>query len=109
MREEGDSEDKNKQDQNNQKNPQNKDDKQQPPQNPKRKPGQISPEQVKSLLEAMNQQEKKVQDKVNAKKKLKGFLLRQRKIGKHNAKTPHAFWCYKCMLAFETSSGTGKL
>lgn len=30
--------------------------------------GQLSPEQVKSLLEAMNNQEKKVQDKINAKK-----------------------------------------
>lgn len=76
--EEGDSEDKNKQDQNNQKNPQNKDDKQQPPQNPKRKPGQISPEQVKSLLEAMNQQERKVQDKVNA-KKVKGVPVKAKK------------------------------
>ena len=36
--------------------------------NKKRKPGQLSPEQVKSLLEAMNNQEKKVQDKINAKK-----------------------------------------
>jgi tetratricopeptide (TPR) repeat protein len=30
--------------------------------------GRLSPEQVKSLLEAMNNQEKKVQDKINAKK-----------------------------------------
>ncbi|WP_106791637.1 tetratricopeptide repeat protein [Aquimarina sp. Aq78] len=30
--------------------------------------GKLSPEQVKSLLEAMNNQEKKVQDKINAKK-----------------------------------------
>ena len=31
-------------------------------------PGQLSPQQVKSLLEAMNNQEKKVQEKINAKK-----------------------------------------
>lgn len=31
-------------------------------------PGKLSPQQVKSLLEAMNNEEKKVQDKVNAKK-----------------------------------------
>ena len=42
------------------------DKKKQPP--PKPKPGQISPEQVKSLLEAMNNQEKGVQKKVNAQK-----------------------------------------
>lgn len=35
---------------------------------PKPVQGQLSPEQVKSLLEAMNNQEKKVQDKINAKK-----------------------------------------
>tara|TARA_B100000767_G_C19778637_1_gene544487 strand:+ start:6468 stop:7298 length:831 start_codon:yes stop_codon:yes gene_type:complete len=35
---------------------------------PPPKPGQISPEQVKSLLEAMNNQEKGVQKKVNAQK-----------------------------------------
>ena len=43
---------------------------------PKR--GQLSPEQVQSLLEAMNNQEKEVQDKVNA-KKLKGTPVRGRK------------------------------
>lgn len=31
-------------------------------------PGQLSPEQVKSLLEAMNNEEKKVQEKINAEK-----------------------------------------
>jgi len=31
-------------------------------------PGQLSPQQVKNLLEAMNNEEKKVQDKINAKK-----------------------------------------
>ena len=42
------------------------DKKKQPP--PQPKPGQISPEQVKSLLEAMNNQEKGVQEKVNTQK-----------------------------------------
>lgn len=40
-------------------------DKQQPP---KQVQGQLSPQQVKNLLEAMNNEEKKVQDKINAKK-----------------------------------------
>ncbi|MEB3347133.1 tetratricopeptide repeat protein [Aquimarina gracilis] len=35
---------------------------------PQRPQGQLSPQQVKSLLEAMNNEEKKVQDKINAKK-----------------------------------------
>ena len=38
----------------------------QQPQQPR--PGQLSPEQIKSLLEAMNNEEKKVQDKINAEK-----------------------------------------
>ena len=42
------------------------------------RPGQISPEQVKSLLEAMNQQEKNVQDKVNA-EKAKGVPVKTKK------------------------------
>ncbi len=37
-------------------------------QQPQQVQGKLSPEQVKSLLEAMNNQEKKVQDKMNAKK-----------------------------------------
>ena len=45
---------------------------------PQPKPGQISPEQVKSLLEAMNQQEKNVQDKVNA-EKAKGVPVKTKK------------------------------
>ena len=45
---------------------------------PPPRPGQISPEQVKSLLEAMNQQEKNVQDKVNA-EKAKGVQLKTKK------------------------------
>ncbi|MFT5078778.1 MAG: Ca-activated chloride channel family protein [Patiriisocius sp.] len=38
------------------------------PQQPQPTPGKLSPQQVKSLLEAMNNEEKKVQDKINAKK-----------------------------------------
>ena len=49
---------------------------QQPP--PKPKQGQLSPEQVKSLLEAMNNQEKRVQDKVNA-EKIQGAPVRGEK------------------------------
>ena len=45
----------------------------QQPQQPRQK--ELSPEQVKSLLEAMNNQEKEVQDKVNA-EKAKGTPLR---------------------------------
>jgi len=44
----------------------------------KPKQGQLSPEQVKSLLEAMNNQEKKVQDKVNA-EKIQGVPVRGEK------------------------------
>jgi tetratricopeptide (TPR) repeat protein len=43
-----------------------KDEKEQ--QKPQPQPGQLSPQQVKSLLEAMNNQEQKVQDKINAEK-----------------------------------------
>ncbi|MBU2940975.1 tetratricopeptide repeat protein [Lacinutrix sp. C3R15] len=35
---------------------------------PQQQPGQLSPQQVKNLLEAMNDQEQKVQDKMNAQK-----------------------------------------
>lgn len=41
-------------------------------------PGQLSPQQVKSLLEAMNNEEKKVQDKMNAKKQ-KGAKIKSDK------------------------------
>jgi tetratricopeptide (TPR) repeat protein len=51
----------------------NPQEKKQPP-----KQGQLSPQQVQSLLEAMNNQEKKVQDKVNA-KKVKGVPVRGKK------------------------------
>mgnify|MGYP001302323701 CR=1 FL=1 len=50
------------------------------PENEKQSPkkGQLSPQQVKSLLEAMNNQEKKVQEKINA-KKTKGIPVRGKK------------------------------
>lgn len=44
-------------------------------QNQKRKPGQLSPEQIKSILEAMSNQEKNVQKKINA-KKVKGSPIK---------------------------------
>jgi tetratricopeptide (TPR) repeat protein len=50
-----------------------KDQKQQKPQ-----PGKLSPQQVKNLLEAMNNEEKKVQDKINA-KKVKGAKIKTEK------------------------------
>ena len=60
-----DKKDQNKGDQKDQKN-------QQPP---KPRPGQLSPQQVKNLLEAMNNQEQKVQKKMNAKKE-KGVAVK---------------------------------
>lgn len=48
----------------------------QQPQQPQ--PGQLSPQQIKSLLEAMNNEEKKVQDKINA-EKAKGAKVRTEK------------------------------
>jgi len=45
---------------------------------PKPAQGQLSPEQVKSLLQAMENQEKKVQEKVNA-KKVKGVRVKSDK------------------------------
>lgn len=51
-------------------------DEQQQPQQPQ--PGQLSPQQIKSLLEAMNNEERKVQDKINA-EKAKGAKTRTEK------------------------------
>ena len=72
------------QDQKNQQ-PENKDgDKQQKqPQDqkegqPKPRPGQLSPQRIKNLLEAMNHEEKKVQEKLNA-KKVKGVPVKTEK------------------------------
>lgn len=44
------------------------DDQDKQPQPPQPRPGQMSPQQVKNLLEAMNNQEQKVQEKINAEK-----------------------------------------
>lgn len=41
-------------------------------------PGKLSPQQIKSLLEAMNNEEKKIQDKINAKKQ-KGAKVKSNK------------------------------
>jgi Ca-activated chloride channel family protein len=46
--------------------------------NQQQQPGKLSPQQVKNLLEAMNNQEKKVQEKINA-KKAKGPKVRAEK------------------------------
>mgnify|MGYP000881994552 FL=1 len=54
------------------KDPKNQNKNQQP------QPGKLSPQQVKNLLEAMNNQEKKVQEKINA-KKAKGPKVRAEK------------------------------
>lgn len=51
-----------------QKKDEGKDGEQEQPQQPQPQPGQLSPQQIKSLLEAMNNEEKKVQDKINAQK-----------------------------------------
>ncbi|MDT0676425.1 tetratricopeptide repeat protein [Autumnicola musiva] len=48
------------------------------PQQPQPAQGQLSPQQIKSLLEAMNNEEKKVQDKINA-EKAKGVKVRSEK------------------------------
>ena len=53
----------------------NKDKEQKPPQP---KPGQLSPQQIKNLLEAMNNQEEKVQEKINA-EKTKGAKVKNEK------------------------------
>jgi len=44
-------------------------------QQPQQQPGKLSPQQIKNLLEAMNNQEQKVQEKINA-KKTKGVRVR---------------------------------
>jgi len=68
---------KNEGDQKKDENPNESKDKSQEKQQPPRD-GQLSPQQVQSLLEAMNNQEKKVQDKVNA-KKVKGVPVKGKK------------------------------
>ena len=54
------------------------DDKEKEKQKPKPQPGQMSPQQIKSLLEAMNNQEQKVQEKMNAEKQ-KGIKIKTEK------------------------------
>jgi tetratricopeptide (TPR) repeat protein len=51
------------------------DEKDKQPQQPKPQQGQMSPQQVKNLLEAMNNQEQKVQEKMNAEKQ-KGVKIK---------------------------------
>ena len=68
---------KNEGDQKKDENPNESKDKPQEKKQPPRE-GQLSPQQVQSLLEAMNNQEKKVQDKVNA-KKVKGVPIKGKK------------------------------
>ena len=63
-----------KDDKGDQKNKNPKDDKGQPQQ----QPGKLSPQQVKNLLEAMNNEEKKVQEKMNA-SKTKGVKVKTEK------------------------------
>jgi tetratricopeptide (TPR) repeat protein len=59
----------NKDDKGNPKDPnEQKDGEGEQPQQQKPVPGQLSPQQIKNLLEAMNNEEKKVQDKINARK-----------------------------------------
>lgn len=54
-----------------------KDEKENPGQ-PKQQPGQLSPQQIKNILEAMNNQEQKVQEKMNAEKQ-KGTPVKSEK------------------------------
>ena len=68
---------KNEGDQKKDENPNESKDKPQEKKQPPRE-GQLSPQQVQSLLQAMNNQEKKVQDKVNA-KKVKGVPVKGKK------------------------------
>lgn len=55
-----------------------KGDKDKPQQKPKPQPGKMSPQQIKNILEAMNNQEQKVQEKINAKKQ-KGAKIKTEK------------------------------
>lgn len=48
------------------------------PKQPQQRPGQLSPQQVKNLLEAMGNEEKKVQEKINARKE-KGVPVKTEK------------------------------
>lgn len=57
---------------------QGKGDKEKEQQKPKPQPGKMSPQQIKNILEAMNNQEQKVQQKINAKKQ-KGAKVKTEK------------------------------
>ena len=57
---------------------QGKGDKEDKKQKPKPQPGKMSPQQIKNILEAMNNQEQKVQEKINAKKQ-KGAKVKTEK------------------------------
>jgi Ca-activated chloride channel family protein len=63
-----DGENKSDQKESDEKNQDQQGDKEKEQQQPQGQPTQLSPQQVQNLLEAMNNEEKKVQDKVNAKK-----------------------------------------
>lgn len=65
------------QDKDQQKDQRDKSEEEQPKQ-PQPRPGQLSPQQVKNLLEAMGNEEKKVQEKINA-KKVKGTPAKSEK------------------------------
>ena len=54
------------------------DDKDKKKQKPKPQPGQMSPQQIKNILEAMQNQEQKVQKKMNAEKQ-KGTKVKTEK------------------------------
>jgi hypothetical protein len=75
-----DNKDKENKDDKGDKDKQNKDPKPNENGEPKPAPGGISKERLEKLIDAVNKEEKKVQDKVNA-KKVKGNQLKPRKIG----------------------------
>lgn len=70
--------DKDKNDQNKDNKDQNKDEDNKDKQQPKPQPNKLSPQQVKQLLEAMNNEENKTQKKVN-KEKVKGKKIKREK------------------------------
>lgn len=57
---------------------QNKNQEEQDKKQPQPQPGQLSPQQIQNLLDAMNNEEKKVQDKINAQKQ-KGAKVKSNK------------------------------
>lgn len=79
-KDQGDQKDENKDGENkeNAKPDENKKGENEKPQQQQPVPGQLSPQQIQNLLEAMNNEEKKVQDKINAKKQ-KGTKVKPEK------------------------------